>query len=342
MGGNLAHFIFRCAQRSSIPFRVFAADYHWNAVGLYNAEKGYVVPAAEADDYIEKIIQICYQDNIKMICAGGMEEMRKLALHSKKIYEESGAYVMSSSSEVLKRAEDKFTSLEMLSAYGLESPLSILPHEIKSSEPKLPLGLKLPLVIKDRFGAGSKNVCIARTQIEFDKALETVPNPVIQEYLEPEDQEYTVGVFLDRNSNVKGSIIMKRTLGLGLTLKGSIVEHKEIAAYAEKAVSILRLVGPVNVQLRLTPSRGPVAFEVNPRFSSTTSARALFGYNEVEMSYRTFCLNEDVERPNVKTGIFYRIMEEIVVPSERTHMVRNTGKIESCYCDITSDVSSTE
>ena len=45
----------------------------------------------------------------------------------------------------------------------------------------------------------------------------------------------------------------------------------------------INLDGSINVQLRLT-KKGPVVFEINPRFSSTVLFRHMFGFKDLEWS----------------------------------------------------------
>jgi carbamoyl-phosphate synthase large subunit len=71
-----------------------------------------------------------------------------------------------------------------------------------------------------------------------------------------------------------------------------------------------------------------VVFEVNPRFSSTTSARAHYGYNEPEMSIRHLVLGEDLERPVIRPGRFFRVIEEVHVDEDAYQQLRQRGLIE--------------
>src|SRR4029077_837656 len=65
-----------------------------------------------------------------------------------------------------------------------------------------------------------------------------------------------------------------------------------------------------NVQLRVT-ARGPVPFEINPRFSGGVSMRAHFGYNEVEMAVRDLVLDEPVPQPVTRSGCARRFWGEM-------------------------------
>ena len=169
-----------------------------------------------------------------------------------------------------------------------------------------------PYIVKDRLGGGSQGLGIARTQRQLDWLVETIPNAVVQEYLYPDDEEYTVGVFISTSGKAVASIVMKRQLGLGMTSKAQVLVDSTLGSCCERVMETMGALGPANVQLRLTP-RGPVVFEINPRFSSTTSARAHYGYNEPEMCIRHFLFQEEIKRPQLVGGRFFRVINDVFV-----------------------------
>lgn len=69
----------------------------------------------------------------------------------------------------------------------------------------------------------------------------------------------------------------------GFTGYGEVIEDKNIEDLLHKLAEKIDLVGSINVQLRLT-DKGPVVFEINPRFSSTVRFRHLFGFKDLEWS----------------------------------------------------------
>jgi carbamoyl-phosphate synthase large subunit len=184
--------------------------------------------------------------------------------------------------------------------------------------------VSFPCIVKGRFGAGSRQLAIAHNKEELDQLVSKVEAPIIQEYLLPDDQEFTVGCFCDRNSKSVGTIVMKRTLGHGLTHKANVIFHEGISRYCESIAEKLKYVGPLNLQLRLT-DRGPILFEINPRFSSTESARAYFNFNMPEMCIRHFLFNESIPRPKVRTGYFFRVFDDVFVDGDAVEKTRTTG-----------------
>ena len=310
-GGNLAHFIHRALLASKLDIRVVACDYSADAVGLYEADVGYVVPPAKDADYQARILSICQTEQIHIIMVGGMVEMRLLAQSRDLVRQQTGAFVVTSDLKVLQTMEDKFALARHLASHGFDHPDSVLPGNATEFAEFLQR-IPYPYIVKDRFGGGSQGLGIAHTPRQLEWLVETIPNAVVQEYLYPDDEEYTVGVFVGTSGKAVASIVMKRQLGLGMTFKAQVLADSALGSYCERVLETMGALGPINVQLRLTP-RGPVVFEINPRFSSTTSARAHYGYNEPEMCIRHFVLQETLKCPQLTGGRFFRVIEDVFV-----------------------------
>jgi carbamoyl-phosphate synthase large subunit len=321
--GNQAHFIWSALKRSSLSLRIIGCNYDHLGAGLYRFDAGYVVPPARDPRYVAEIARLCRNEDVRIIMAGNMAEMRALAANKDRIYEQTGAFVVTSPPDVLLRTEDKLAAARYLAQRGFDSPRSVSPDDRKEMQRFLD-EVAFPVIVKDRFGAGSKGVAPAHDRAELHRLLNSIPNPVIQEYLWPDDEEYTIGVFLSAKSVAVASIVMKRQLGLGMTWKARVLPESPLGAYCERILEGSGCVGPCNVQLRLT-ARGPVVFEINPRFSSTTSARSYFGYNEPEMCIRHFVLGESVPRPPIRGGWLFRVVEDVFVGEESVESLRSGG-----------------
>ena len=329
--GNLAHFIWKGLLHSNLPaghdVRAIGCNYNHDGAGLYQFDVGYVVPAAVDPAYVPMIMEICRRESVHIIMIGNMTEMRILARHAGEIYKETGAFVVSSPSPALRLMEDKWELAMFLRQSGFGYPRSVLPSDRKSLEQFLD-EVQFPYVVKSRFGAGSQHLATARTNNELEYLAAVVRDPVIQEYLTPDDEEYTVGVFVCSNGRAAASIVMKRQLNLGMTFKAQVLPESMLGAYCERILERIGCIGPANVQLRLT-ERGPVVFEINPRFSSTTSARPHYGFNETEMCIRHFVLKEEIVRPMIRGGRLFRVVEDVFVDEMEFDLLAKTGKIEN-------------
>jgi dTDP-4-amino-4,6-dideoxygalactose transaminase len=157
-GGNLGHFIHEALLQSNLNHRIIACDYSPNALGLYQADVGYVVPPAKTPEYIPRLLDICQEEGIHLILVGGMVEMHILSENKKLIQEKTGAFVVASDPEALKRMEDKWELTQYLKEMGFDYPRSVLPHNEEAVKNFVET-YGFPLIVKDRFGAGSKGLC---------------------------------------------------------------------------------------------------------------------------------------------------------------------------------------
>jgi len=87
----------------------------------------------------------------------------------------------------------------------------------------------------------------------------------------------------------------------GDTAVADVRPHHDVDVEARAVPQALGIVGPCNVQLRRTP-RGPVIFEINPRFSGGASIRAHFGFNEVDVAVTELARGRPVPPPTLSTG----------------------------------------
>ena len=323
-GGNLTQFIYRALLKCNFPKRIVACDYGYNAIGLYQADVAYVVPGVAQPHYLERMVEICRQERVDLVIAGGELETRTLAQHRTQFENETGAQLIASDYNALLRMGDKFELTRMLADAGFDFPDSVLPIDAEVTA----LFIEkhgFPLVLKDRLGSGSQGVAVVRSAGELDFQLTRIKNPVLQEYLTPDDQEYTAGVFADSTGKACASIVMRRELGLGMTAKAETLPVGELNEFCERVVGAFPCRGPINVQFRLT-DRGPVIFEINPRFSSTTLSRTHFGYNDADMVVRHFFYGETIQRPQLTTGHLYRFIDDFVVSNAEVEAMRQQGR----------------
>jgi len=90
----------------------------------------------------------------------------------------------------------------------------------------------------------------------------------------------------------------RRELGPRLVIssgisQGEIDRFPEVAETCQAIAKAIGAKGPVNIQCRVV-NRVVQVFEINPRFSGTTSLRAMVGYNEPDVLVRKHLLHETV------------------------------------------------
>lgn len=322
-GGNLTQFIYRALLKCGFPKRVVMCDYGHNALGLYQADAAYVVPGVVQPTYYERLAGICRAEGVNLLIPGGELELRFWASHRDRLLADTGAEFIGCEADALAQLEDKYELTRLMAAAGFDAPDSVLLDD-ETAVQRFIEKWGFPLVLKDRFGSGSQGVAVVRSAEDFAFQRPRIKNPVLQEYLRPDDEEYTAGVFADRAGRARASIVMRRQMGLGMTMRALTLPFGPLNDYCERLVEALPCRGPINVQFRLT-ARGPVTFEINPRFSSTTLSRTHFGYNDADLVVRHFFYGEEIARPTLTTGYLYRFIDDVVVPEAEVDALRDTG-----------------
>jgi carbamoyl-phosphate synthase large subunit len=201
---------------------------------------------------------------------------------------------------------DKWLAYKYYISNSIPSPRCYLLQGLKNIRSNV-IQSCFPLIIKPRSGGGSRSIYKIETFDEIRKYTEIVPNPILSEYLLPDDEEYTAGTYRT-TQNIVYVIIIKRKLKFGMTNSGHVVTDSVLEEFCRDIILKTKLRGANNIQFRLT-SEGPKVLEINPRFSGTTGIRANYGFNEIEM-----WINESIgctlEQPILKKGSFMRYMEE--------------------------------
>lgn len=312
-GGTLSQSIIKALRLTSFDFRLVTTNsLPWGAA-LYAADRGVIVPEARDDAYVPAIKQICRDERIDVVFVGTDHEILKLAQARDDIRRETGAFVLVSDAENLMAGYDKWITHRFLKAHGLNCPETVQAGD-RNAVMRMVDGHGFPVVVKPRVSSGSRGLIIARDEETLEFAIRRPKGLIVQEHLSDEKSEYTVGVFVRRDGSIAGSIGMKRVLLYGVTIAAEVNDFPEVRAEAERVAAAMRPLGPCNVQLRMT-DRGPVTFEINPRFSSTTGPRAAFGFNEVDAALRHFVRGEEIDMSCYRKGFFARYWDEIIVPA---------------------------
>lgn len=278
-----------------------------------------ILPRANEPDYMEKLLSVCEELEIRALFHGCEPELKLLAL-KRSCIEERGIFLPINPTSLIDVCMDKIVTNRELLKYGFSVPQYIQARTIDD----LNQIDWFPVIVKPSIDSGgSANVYIAQTKKELlgladYLGLELIYNNfIIQEYVGTPDDEYTVGVLHDMDGNYINSIAVKKLfLGqlnirmavpnrtgrsdLGKTLiissgisHGYVGRFPEVTEQCKEIAKVMGVEGPINIQCRLVNGVVKV-FEINPRFSGTTSVRAMVGYNEPDILIRKHILNETI------------------------------------------------
>ena len=311
VGDTVGQALVKAARQSALPCRVLGTDRDEFSVGLQWVDAGFTLPhCSQPDAYLAEVRRVCAREGARLILPGSEKELELLAQHAEALRADTGAIVVASSPAVLGVAMDKWKTCRFLEEAGLNFPryaAAGVPGEVE----RLVDEIGYPLIAKPVRGTGARGLVKVTSWRDVEEVRAAGVAMVVQEYLEPEDEEYSVEVYTLKNGRQAGSICYRRgQLIAGDTYKARVMRHDATQAEAEAVAAALGSAGPCNVQMRVT-TRGPVTFEINPRFSGGVSMRAHFGYNEVEMAIRDLVLDEPLPARKITSGQALRFWEEL-------------------------------
>lgn len=318
VGGNVSQGILKALSHEDRQLRIIGADVSPLQMGLYTVDLACVSPWAHESTFLPWLIELCQRESVAAILSGAEPVLLALSHYQAQIEAETGARCIVSPHAVVALGDDKLLTCQWLEESGFNYP-RYADCANADAVAKLVAETGFPLVAKPRHGGG------ARGLIQVDNPddvtyVQRKKDYVLQEYLGTEKDEYTVGCFRDRDGLLAPSCCMWRELLSGTTYRAILGDFPDIRAEAERIVTALQPLGPCNVQLRNTP-RGPVCFEINPRFSGTTPIRSHFGYNEVGAALDHILDGSPVQLPCVTEGVALRYWNELYAhPTMLSHL----------------------
>jgi len=315
VGGVIGQGIIRSVRMSGLNCQIIVADANPLSAGFYMGDEKLVIPYASESGFADEIFEVCKEKSVDIILPGIYQDVSVLSGMARHFEENIGTRVVACNKEALDCAEDKWSTFNFLKCNGLNFSPTIKGEDIDNLEEFIEES-GYPVVLKKRRGHGSKGLLIVRDRAELDFLLPRHKDVILQKYLYPDEEEYTCGVFAGPGGEIWDTMAMKRELSCGMTYKGEVSSNNDVKNEAENAVRMLKATGPCNVQLRMTP-HGPVIFEINARFSSSTSIRARFGFNEARMAVESYLCKAPPAKQAINEGIALRYWDEIVLP--RTH-----------------------
>ncbi len=307
-------------------YTIIAADMSPLAAGLYRCEKGVLIPpVSSTPEYIESIIKVCNDNDVRAIFCGSDDELLVLANAKEEIECRTDAKLLTGPAGALSIARDKWTAYEFCKTNGLRCAPSSLPENREEFVKEF----GYPLVVKPREGYGSVHFYIAKNSEGVDAALAAIEKagwrPLLQKYLPGE--EFTTGVTIDKDLRyAMSSISIRKIIKHGQTYKAFIDDYHSIRRSAEEVALKLGASGPINVQTRLEGD-SPVVFEINPRFSATCPMRATAGVNEPDIVFRNAVLGEEIKIDSYERLVCMRYWNEVYLPYS-LYEKASQGKIE--------------
>jgi len=192
------------------------------------------------------------------------------------------------SQAVLEMGLDKYR----LYQFALEHKIKAIPTVLASDQAAVDDMLRESnqYILKPRCSNGSRGLYPFQSAHDLSVFLEEQINLdrsqyIVQPCVGSDDEEYTASIFGFGNGCYQGPIVFRRILSKeGYTRYAQTVDPPEdVLSSIETITSQAPPLGPTNLQFR--QQKGDcLLMEINPRFSSTTSLKAAFGFDETAMA----------------------------------------------------------
>lgn len=270
-------------------------------------------PLTKDRNYLSWLIDMINKYHVNMIIPAIEDDMSAWNRNRSEI-EKNGTKVLLNNCELIEHCLDKWIFYNRLRKEGFK-------HYIQTSITADIKQFELPFILKPRCGYGSKGFVKIENQETFEKYKHEIGEALImQEYIDGDDEEYTISAFFDKNSNRKAYIAMKRKLSkLGFTEIAQVVFLEDILEIIDELANIFKPIGPTNFQFRRHNGHWKL-LEINPRISSSTSIRTAFGYNESKMSVECFLEGKDISQPPVRAGKAIRYTEDFILYDDSNYI----------------------
>jgi carbamoyl-phosphate synthase large subunit len=316
-GGGNGEQLLKCLKLSEQEYFIVGCDMSPSSCGLYEVDVPYLVPAATAPDYIECLLKIARAHQVQALFPGSEPELKVISAHREQI-EAAGIFLPINPARVIEICMDKAKTMAWLTSNGFNCPRTVVVTSLQDLD-KVDF---CPAVLKPSVGGGgSANTYVAQSDAELrsfgENLLKLYPEFIVQEYVGNPDSEYTVGVLLDMEGNCLNSIAVKKAIMSGLSNRfkalnksgkaslgthlaissgvsqGDIGRYPEVTEECERIAVALGCRSAVNIQVRLHEGKMYV-FEINPRYSGTSSLRAMVGYNEPDVMIKRHLLHQAI------------------------------------------------
>lgn len=336
-GGSHGLEIMKALRSSKLSYFICAADMVRQSLGMYGADKKYIVPSSYDRRFIPRVLDICKRDRIQAVFHGCEPALQVLS-DDRAIFEKEGIFLPFNSQEVINLCLNKSETFRLLDAQGIPVPKTL---RIENEREIDALDF-FPVIVKPYMhSGGSRHTYIAQDKEEliffFRYILKYGGKALVQEYIGDGDNEYTVGILSDKAGKIISAVAVKRLLLSGLSNRntvpslkqknrvlaissgisqGKIINNKQLFSQCKKIARSLDSRGPLNIQCRFV-SNTAYPFEINPRFSGTTFIRALAGVNEPDLLIRKYVLRQRIpERIVARPGLALRGLHELFIPGE--------------------------
>lgn len=242
---------------------VMATDCSELAPALYDADKHFIVSKINEEGYLDVILSICKENNIKAILSLIDPELNLLAAH-KQDFLAIGTIPIVSEWEVVEMCFNKYSMYEFLIQNGFKTVKSYI--DVDKFYRDLETGIiNFPVFVKPVRGSASININKVTTKEEIELLFARYDNLMIQEFMD--GIEYGADVYIDMVSNEPVAIFTKEKILMraGETDKSVSVKDEKLFELITRFIKKAGFKGIIDIDIFKINGEYYIS-EANPRF----------------------------------------------------------------------------
>ncbi|MFS0645398.1 ATP-grasp domain-containing protein [Siminovitchia sp. 179-K 8D1 HS] len=271
---------------------VMATDCSNLAPALYDADKHFIVPRMEDEGYLDAILSICKENNIKAVLSLIDPELSLLAKH-KQAFLNIGTMPIVSDYDLIEMSFDKYKMFEFLIQNGFRTVKSYIDKEqfFKDVETGV---INYPVFVKPVKGSASININIVSSKEEIELLFSRFDNLMIQELVN--GTEYGVDVYIDMISGEPAAIFIKEKIKMraGETDKSVSVKDERLFKLVKRFIKKANFKGIIDIDIFKINGEYYIS-EVNPRFGGGYPHAYECGVNVPAMIVNNMCGKKNLD-----------------------------------------------
>jgi carbamoyl-phosphate synthase large subunit len=289
-GGDVGQGVLKALAASTLDIELYTTCISPHSSWLHVEANSFVAPPSADEEYVPYLIRLICRFGIHVFFPTVDSEIAKISREKARIESETGVLVFVDDVNRVSICDDKFETAEFLRRHGFAYPESAIADGQSARD--LAAGLGYPVIVKKRCGKGSQDVYLVQDAADLESRLGD-PAFVVQEWLDPNSGEYTSGLYVGDDGEIKGACTFRRQLKCGSTFIAERIIDPVLETPLE---DIARALGMKYLNIQSMRRGGElVPFEFNGRLSGTTAMVAKV-FNAPEMFIRERLLGERLER----------------------------------------------
>ncbi|MBM6614822.1 ATP-grasp domain-containing protein [Desemzia sp. RIT804] len=243
--------------------KVIAADHSPLAPALYEADEAVIVPHIKDTHYLETLLTLCKEKNIKAVFSLIDPELNLLAKY-RNDFLAVGTIPIVSDIEKVELCFNKYSLYEFLTQAQIPTPKSYLEeqkflHEMRKGK------ISFPVIIKPYDGSASMQIHKVHSSDEMESLMACDDHLMIQEFMD--GTEIGADVYVDLLSKKVVSIFTKEKLKMraGETDKSRSIKDGKLFELIQSVVEKIGLTGMLDIDLFKVGDEYMIS-EINPRF----------------------------------------------------------------------------